>query len=204
MSPHGSAAMAVPRASRGQSRLWALPLLLLSLLSLRSLLASATWLSLSQPPALSAPGRRGVLALTVAVAGGMAPARAATSVDAARQQLQDAQKALDELLAGYESIKKNKSGDIVRNGLKASTSPVAQVQKTCEAVASSASDPGVFQDALEEFVEAVDNADGLAYSSGYANSGNWQVNNPANYLEQARSQIKTAAKDIKTMLELLA
>eukprot|EP00439_Symbiodinium_sp_Y106_P083994 s482_g24.t1 len=192
--------MALPRASRGQNRLWALPLLF-SLLSLRSLLVGPTWLSLSQPPALS---RRGVLALTVAVAGRAAPARAAASVDTARQQLQDAQKALDELLAGYESIKKNKSGDIVRNGLKASTSPVAQVQKTCEAVASSASDPGVFQDALEEFVEAVDNADGLAYSSGYANSGNWQVNNPANYLEQARSQIKTAAKDIKTMLELLA
>ncbi|CAE7837398.1 PDE9A [Symbiodinium sp. CCMP2592] len=193
--------MAVFRASRGQNRLWALPLLL-SLLSLRSLLAGPTWLSLSQPP--PALSRRGVLALTVAATGRAAPARAAASVDTARQQLQEAQKALDDLLAGYESIKKNKSGDIVRNGLKASTSPVAQVQKTCEAVASSASDPGIFQDALEEFVEAVDNADGLAYSSGYANSGNWQVNNPANYLEQARSQIKTAAKDIKTMLELLA
>ena len=71
-------------------------------------------------------------------------------------------------------------------------------------MAAEASDPGSFQEALEEFVEAVDNADGLAYSSGYANSGNWQVNNPANYLEQARTQIKTAAKDITTMLQLLA
>ena len=194
------------RAVRAAARFraWTL-LMLLPLLMLRTE-ANAAWLSVSQlqPSAL---GRRSVaMALTAGFAGGTAaaPVHAAVSVEEARQKLQDAQKALEDLLANYEPIKKNKSGDLVRNALKATTSPVAQVQKTGEAVASAASDPGAFQDALEEFVASVDNADGLAYSSGYANSGDWKVNNAANYLEQARAQIKTAVKDISTMLDALA
>ncbi|CAE7424505.1 PDE9A [Symbiodinium pilosum] len=193
------------RAGRAVSRFRAWTLLMLLPLLMLCTEANAAWLSVSQQP--SALGRRSVaMALTATFAGGTAaaPVRAAVSVEEARQKLQDAQKALDDLLANYEPIKKNKSGDLVRNALKATTSPVAQVQKTGEAVASAASDPGAFQDALEEFVASVDNADGLAYSSGYANSGDWKVNNAANYLEQARAQIKTAVKDISTMLDALA
>ena len=103
-----------------------LSLLLLSLLLVACTRPQLTWLSPS-PQKPAALGRRSAaLVLTEAVAVA-SPARAATSVDGARQQLQDAQKALDELLADYDSIKKKKSGDVVRNSLKASSSPVAQV-----------------------------------------------------------------------------
>ena len=41
---------------------------------------------------------------------------------------------------------------MVRTRLKATSSPVSQVQKIGEAVAAAAGDPGAFQDALEEFL----------------------------------------------------
>ncbi|CAJ1367325.1 unnamed protein product [Effrenium voratum] len=133
-----------------------------------------------------------------------APAAAAVSVEEGRQRLQDAQKSLEELLADYEQIKKSKSGDVVRTRLKATSSPVSQVQKIGEAVAAAAGDPGAFQDALEEFLAAVTSADSLAYSSGFASSGDPKVQNAGNYLEGARAQIKIAAKDLATMLDALA
>jgi hypothetical protein len=107
------------------------------------------------------------------------------------------------LLGDYPNIVKNRKGDIVRNAVNGKSSPIFIVQSQGTVIARDAEDPVGFSDALDEFLSGAKTVDGLAYSSSFAASGNWKVNNPENYLEQARVEIVAMRKDVDAMLEAL-
>eukprot|EP00931_Biecheleriopsis_adriatica_P075951 TRINITY_DN49717_c0_g1_i1.p1 TRINITY_DN49717_c0_g1~~TRINITY_DN49717_c0_g1_i1.p1 ORF type:complete len:196 (+),score=40.27 TRINITY_DN49717_c0_g1_i1:88-675(+) len=147
-------------------------------------------------------GRRALLSAPL-VLGLPQVALADGGAEDARKRLEAAGTAIDKLLESFDGIKANKQGDLVRSAVMGQSSPIFAIQKAGASMISLAEDPEAFAEALDAYTAAGGQADGLAYSSGFANSGNFQVNNPGNYLEKARREVQVMQTNLSKMLKAL-
>eukprot|EP00416_Gambierdiscus_australes_P045645 CAMPEP_0171095202 /NCGR_PEP_ID=MMETSP0766_2-20121228/43040_1 /TAXON_ID=439317 /ORGANISM="Gambierdiscus australes, Strain CAWD 149" /LENGTH=225 /DNA_ID=CAMNT_0011553985 /DNA_START=123 /DNA_END=800 /DNA_ORIENTATION=+ len=122
----------------------------------------------------------------------------------ARKQLVAAVSKVDDLLANFDAIIAGQGGgDKVLTAFRSTESPLNKLEQKCAQLAVVAQDPEGFQDALEAYSKFLTDADGKAYSSNFAVSGNPNKNNPKVILRAAKESTLAMRKEMDKMLAAL-
>jgi hypothetical protein len=156
------------------------------------------------------------MAATVATATVMSPHRAfaaappGMTTDSARGQWRSAVTVLDDLLKNWSTEKWAEEvggGDVIRAelGTQGTTSPLFQIEKAFKALRDSeyVDDFMEFQEATDEFMDALFQADSLANSSNNK-TGSGKQTPPAVFIEQSKVEVvklQSIAKKINAMVK---
>jgi len=151
--------------------------------------------------------RAGALAaVTLPVATVPTPAAAAT-MDAvqARTQLKASARALDDLLASYETVTAAQGGDGVRRILGTVVtkppSPLYKVEKAAKFLAQeSDADPEKAFEEVENLMACISSADGEAYSSIFTPTGGGTT--PEYWLKRSQKEVVKVRASVTRLLEL--
>eukprot|EP00931_Biecheleriopsis_adriatica_P070065 TRINITY_DN43864_c0_g1_i1.p1 TRINITY_DN43864_c0_g1~~TRINITY_DN43864_c0_g1_i1.p1 ORF type:complete len:201 (-),score=31.96 TRINITY_DN43864_c0_g1_i1:63-665(-) len=148
-----------------------------------NLLLGCTW---------AMPSRRH--AVTVAVLSTFSGEVLAAS-DPQKGKLIDAVNSLNTLVDSFEG----RSADSVRQAIAG-----LQIKDVLSKLALDASDPDTFLESLEEYSQALAQADGMAYSSVFSGgSGNPKANNPKVFMQKSLGELKKAQERASSMLKAL-